>query len=410
MRKWLIVSRTLRGSGSSTSRQRKRVRLPAELGASGNLSGYRPTVWRRLQAISRRSEIWNDAIFTVSLADGKFTPFSQPSQPFGGLTVSPDRKYISFFAPHRAGPEPHDVFFQPVSGGPARDVTAGLDRVAFGLKWQSGSAALISIDDGFRPKLYRLPVNGTPKRVDVPSAIGDFAVAKDGTIAFVGHAFNRLPDLFVQKTNGSPEQVSHVQEGWEGITLANAELFHFKSFDGREVEAALMKPVPPPNPAAKLPLVLYVHGGPAGSFSETYYSWAQLLAAHGYEVLMINPRGSTGYGEEFLKANRSDWGGGDFKDLMAGLDAVIARGETDPNRLGIGGWSYGGYMAEWAITQTDRFKAAVSGAGMFDLAAEFGTEVGRPETNGISARRGNIPSASRIARLTCTSGMPKHPR
>jgi dipeptidyl aminopeptidase/acylaminoacyl peptidase len=77
-----------------------------------------------------------------------------------------------------------------------------------------------------------------------------------------------------------------------------------------------------------------------------------------------------------LKANRADWGGGDFKDVMAAVDAVLARGETGPERIGIGGWSYGGYMAEWAITQTDRFKAAVSGAGMFDLAAEYGTEAG----------------------------------
>jgi len=89
---------------------------------------------------------------------------------------------------------------------------------------------------------------------------------------------------------------------------------------------------------------------------------------------MPNPRGSTGYGEDFLKANRADWGGGDFKDTMAAVDALIARGYADPDRLGIAGWSYGGYMAEWAITQTNRFKAAVSGAGMFDLAAEFGTE------------------------------------
>ena len=87
-----------------------------------------------------------------------------------------------------------------------------------------------------------------------------------------------------------------------------------------------------------------------GAFEANYSSWAQLLVAHGYAVVMPNPRGSTGYGEEFLKANRADWGGGDFKDEMAAVDAVLARGETDPNRLGIAGWSYGGYMAEWAIT------------------------------------------------------------
>lgn len=322
-----------------------------------------------------KSEVWNNAIFTVSLADGKFTLFNQPNQPFGGLTVSPDRRTISFQAPHNAGPEPHDVFFQSVSGGPARDVTASLDRTAFGVKWQNASTALVSVDDGFRTRLYRLPVNGSPERVDLPSAIGDFAIAADGTTAFVGHAFNRLPELFVQREGKSPEQASHLQEGWDGITLSDADLFSFKSFDGTKVQAALMKPTTPSN-GKKLPLVLYVHGGPAGSFSENYYSWAQVLAAHGYEVLMVNPRGSTGYGEAFLKANRADWGGGDFKDLMAAVDAVIARGDTDSNRLGIAGWSYGGYMAEWAITQTNRFKAAVSGAGMFDLAAEFGTEVG----------------------------------
>jgi dipeptidyl aminopeptidase/acylaminoacyl peptidase len=91
-------------------------------------------------------------------------------------------------------------------------------------------------------------------------------------------------------------------------------------------------------------------------------------------VLMVNPRGSAGYGEKFLMANRGDWGGGDFKDLLAALDAVIARGETDPNRLGIGGWSYGGEMTQWAIGHTNRFKAAVTGGGVFDQAAEFETE------------------------------------
>jgi dipeptidyl aminopeptidase/acylaminoacyl peptidase len=178
---------------------------------------------------------------------------------------------------------------------------------------------------------------------------------------------------FCRPGKRAAKQVSHVQEGWDGITLADAELFRFKSFDETQIEAALMKPASSRR-GVKLPLILYVQGGPAGSFSATYSPWPQLLVAHGYEVLMVNPRGSASYGEEFLKLNHADWGGADFKDLMAGVDAVLARGETDSNRLGIGGWSYGGYMAEWAITQTNRFKAAVSGAGMFDLAAEFGTE------------------------------------
>ena len=120
-----------------------------------------------------------------------------------------------------------------------------------------------------------------------------------------------------------------------------------------------------------------MHGGPASNFSEGYgweTAWGEMLASHGYEVLMVNPRGSNGYSENFAKANRGDWGGGDYRDLMAVLDGVIAKGETDPDLLGIGGWSYGGEMSAWAITRSRRFKAAVVGAGVFDQQAEFETE------------------------------------
>jgi dipeptidyl aminopeptidase/acylaminoacyl peptidase len=117
-----------------------------------------------------------------------------------------------------------------------------------------------------------------------------------------------------------------------------------------------------------------VHGGPTGRWSDSFEPWGQLLAARGYAVLYPNVRGSTGYGHRFVEMNRADWGGGDFKDVMAGVDWAIAQGIADPNRLGIGGWSYGGYMAAWAVTQTNRFKAAVSGAPVIDMASEFGTE------------------------------------
>jgi len=120
--------------------------------------------------------------------------------------------------------------------------------------------------------------------------------------------------------------------------------------------------------------VVLVHGGPTGRWSDTFEPWGQLLAARGYAVLYPNVRGSTGYGHRFLELNRGDWGGGDFTDVMAGVDWLIARGIADPDRLGIGGWSYGGYMAAWAVTQTVRFKAAVAGAPVIDLASEFGTE------------------------------------
>ncbi len=127
-------------------------------------------------------------------------------------------------------------------------------------------------------------------------------------------------------------------------------------------------------PGRQQPLVLLIHGGPAGNWRNRFDGLTQLLTARGYSVVQPNIRGSLAYGQKFLTSNRGDWGGADYKDAMAGVDDLIKRGIADPDRLAIAGWSYGGYMAEWAITQTDRFKAASSGAGMADLATEFGTE------------------------------------
>ena len=157
------------------------------------------------------------------------------------------------------------------------------------------------------------------------------------------------------------------------MPLPPQRFYKYKSFDGLEIEAALLRPAGYDG-KTKLPLVVLVHGGPTGRWRDSIDAWGQLLAARGYAVFYPNIRGSVGYGQKFMEMNRADWGGGDFKDVMAGLKDLIDRGIADPERLGIGGWSYGGYMAEWAVTQTTQFKAAVSGAGMSNLISEFGTE------------------------------------
>jgi dipeptidyl aminopeptidase/acylaminoacyl peptidase len=150
-------------------------------------------------------------------------------------------------------------------------------------------------------------------------------------------------------------------------------LYKYKSFDGLEIEATLLKPSTYDG-KSKLPLIALIHGGPTGAWESSIEAWGQLLVARGYAVFYPNIRGSIGYGEKFLESNRADWGGGDFKDVMSGIDDLANKGIADLGRLGIGGWSYGGYMSEWAITQTPRFKAAVSGAGMANLISEYGTE------------------------------------
>jgi len=139
-----------------------------------------------------------------------------------------------------------------------------------------------------------------------------------------------------------------------------------------------MRPGPHPGPppqareGEKPPAILEIHGGPAAMYGWSFFYEFQLLAAHGYAVLFTNPRGSTGYGRAFSAAVNNDWGGKDFQDIMAGLDTAILKGWVDPDRLGIGGGSYGGYMTNWAVGHTDRFKAAVTMRCVSNMATMFG--------------------------------------
>jgi len=147
--------------------------------------------------------------------------------------------------------------------------------------------------------------------------------------------------------------------------LVRPKHLNWQSFDGLEIEGWLY--LPPMQQGVKAPLILEVHGGPPRAWGDSYVHEFQVLAASGYAVLAANPRGSIGYGEEFSKQTLKDWGGKDFQDLMAGIDHVLASEKVDATRLGIGGLSYGGYMTNWAITQTNRFKAAVSRNGISSL-------------------------------------------
>lgn len=224
--------------------------------------------------------------------------------------------------------------------------------------------------------LVSIALDGSVKRDgELPVNPGAFAVSPSGVLVFAGQTATEPEEVWLRQANGTVGCISKLNESWAEFRLAKPEYFRYRSFDGIEIDASLLPPLDNPNPKHGATIAL-IHGGPTGAWSDSIEPWGQLLAANGYAIFYANIRGSVGYGEKFTEINRGDWGGGDFRDVMAGLDDLVARGIADPDRLGIGGWSYGGYMAEWAITQTQRFKAAVSGAGMANLASEFGTETG----------------------------------
>jgi dipeptidyl aminopeptidase/acylaminoacyl peptidase len=159
--------------------------------------------------------------------------------------------------------------------------------------------------------------------------------------------------------------------------LGRTEVVKWKAPDGIEIEGLLTYPVEYER-GRKVPLLVIVHGGPTGVFTQSFAGLPgpypiPVFSARGYAVLRCNVRGSSGYGRKFRYANYQDWGGGDYRDIMAGVDHAIGMGVADPERLGIMGWSYGGYMTSWVITQTKRFKAASVGAGVTNLMSFTGT-------------------------------------
>ena len=323
-----------------------------------------------------RIEKNTDAVYNLSIRDASVTLVARPPEPFDRLQVSPDGKQFAVRSTAAGGPDPRDLFVGTLGQNDVRDVSAPTGLAVAEMRWHDQSTIWLRVVDGFYNRLFRISPGAPPVPFALAPSVEAFDVSRDGTVAYVGGNFQFPSQIFIRKKDGREVMTHGVPQTLSDLALVSTT--KTKSFDGTEIEYALMAPDAYPR-GGKWPLVLLVHGGPSANFSASYnweMAWAQMLVSHDTEVLMVNPRGSNGYSEDFLKANKGDWGGGDYKDLMAVLDAVIAKGHTDPARLGIGGWSYGGEMSEWAITQSDRFKAAVVGAGVYDQAAEFETEDG----------------------------------
>ena len=317
----------------------------------------------------------------VSAGDRKATdPMMQTLAlrgPFVNIRIAADGKRMGFVGCREDGPTPHDLILARQGEKATQNLSgASVDRLVFDFRWTKDGGLLALVEDGFHTKFVSFTAEGALR--DVPAMLANpnaFSVSDSGEIAFAGQTATAPQELWLWDQKSAPKQVSHLNDSWKEYALIAPEFYKYKSFDGLEIEAALLKPSGADG-KSKLPLIALIHGGPTGAWQDSIETWGQLLAARGYAVFYPNIRGSSGYGQKFIEMNRGDWGGGDYQDVVAGVRDLIDRGIADPKRLGIGGWSYGGYMSEWAITQTDMFKAAVSGAGLSNLISEYGTEQG----------------------------------
>jgi dipeptidyl aminopeptidase/acylaminoacyl peptidase len=324
------------------------------------------------------SDLETNRILFFRLSDNTMTQVFAPRGPFGDLRIAPDGKTMAFIGCREDGPTPHDLMLAHHGDKAPQNLTgASIDRPIIDYRWAKDSGLVAVVGDGFRSKFLAFTPEGSLKEAPTTIATnpGAFATSNSGEVVFAGHTAITPQELWLWDQKSQARQVSHLNDSWKQYALIAPEFYKFKSFDGLEIEAALLKPTGYDG-KSRLPLIAVIHGGPTGNWQDSIEMWGQLLAARGYAVFYPNIRGSSGYGQKFIEMNRGDWGGGDFKDVMAGVNDLIARGIADPDKLAIGGWSYGGYMAEWAITQTNVFKAAVSGAGLSNLISEYGTEQG----------------------------------
>ncbi len=277
------------------------------------------------------------------------------------------------------------------SGGAPRNVSRNFDENPAAFTWSSDSRAIFfSAGQRVTAQIFSIAVDkGEVKAVTRGERVyGGFSLTKDSSrIAFLAQTPEMPNEVYISSiASFNPVKLTTTNPQLAEIALGQVEVIRWKSKDGMEIEGLLTKPVGY-EAGKKYPLLTYVHGGPPGVFTLSFTPQLgsapiplqaepyplQAMAGQGYAILCANPRGSGGYGEKFRQANVKDWGFGDYNDIMSGIDYLIERGIADPEKLGIMGWSYGGYMTSWTITQTTRFKAASVGAGVTNLYSMYGT-------------------------------------
>lgn len=335
------------------------------------------------QATPRVNDWPTTALSLVPSDSGAVKPLF--AKPFAtNPNFSPDGNWLAFS--HDGGDtrwaRRRDIYIIPANGGEARKVGETHDDQAEIQGWSAdGKEIFYTEAERTSWRVFAMAVNGgKTRRLTTGSGVfGGASFSKDTkTMAVIHQTPEQMPQVFVSPVSKfAPVKITNVNRDYPALPMGRTEVITWKSKDGKEVEGVLTYPV---NYSAgrKYPLILNIHGGPAGVYTESFTAASsvypiQAWAAADYVVLRPNPRGSSGYGVDFRRANINDWGFGDYEDDMAGVDLLIEKGIVHPDSLAVCGWSYGGYMTSFIITRTKRFKAASVGAGVTNLMSFTGT-------------------------------------
>jgi dipeptidyl aminopeptidase/acylaminoacyl peptidase len=314
------------------------------------------------------SDVWVVTVATGEKKKVEDTPASSDTARW-----SPDQKWIAYTGSTdpQSGVSTSYLYVVPANGGSPKQVTSKFDLSVGTPVWsRDGKNILFNANVLEANEVFSADVaTGTVTQLSKTGASVNLAeVSADGNTV-VGTLTQSTAPTEVFKANlklTQPVTLTSHNRWLSDYALAETEVVKWKSKDGMEIEGLLTRPAEYSG-RSKVPLLLNPHGGPTGASINSFNSTIQVLAANGFAVLQPNFRGSTGKGLVFAQANKNTWGKGDYEDCMTGVDAMIANGIADPDRLGAFGWSYGGYMTFWILTQTDRFKAVSPGAGLSNI-------------------------------------------
>ncbi|HYM50219.1 MAG TPA: S9 family peptidase [Candidatus Limnocylindrales bacterium] len=394
----------LDGKGWIYERRAHLFQVPAEGGEPRQLTDgdwddglprYSPS-GRELAFLSDRSAdrwTWPGAdVWVLELATGALRRITDETQSCATLSWSPDGETLAFTAqPRRKSNYYTDLYVAPAAGGARRKLTRDY-KPTFGdeaiddqraghhapdpVFSADGSSLLALVSGEGSTQVVEVPAGGgTPKAITGRGRrIYAMSADRSGTRLALAASTPLVPgDLYVAPAKGGAERrlTNLNQDLLEDIALAAPEEFRFKGADGWDIQGWIIRPVPAA--AQPAPAILEIHGGPMAMYGHSFFFEFQLLQGRGYAIVYSNPRGSTGYGGDFSNAVNNDWGGKDYEDIMAGLEYAVEKGWVDPGRLGVAGGSYGGYMTNWAVSHTDRFKAAVTMRCVANMASMFGT-------------------------------------
>jgi len=344
-----------------------------------------------LAVIASDTPEWNEMFGAVRLVvyaanSAETEPCDLGAAPFAeGLTWSRDGAAI--YALGSAAEDFPQTYLRawPLSGDAPRDLLGDLPATPILLDRprDSDDLLLVTWRDSHTPVYQVSPddarVDLLPTGVESAGSVSktDVSVSADGRrVAMVRSDGGRPDDLWVWDAAAGPRQLTDVNPWLRDKRLGRQSEIEWASFDGETIRGLLITP-PSYEEGRRYPLVVNVHGGPTWLWTDhlhlNWHDWGMWLALQGYVVLLPNPRGSAGRGNRFARANVGDIGGGDYRDVMAGVDTLIDRGMVDADRMGIGGWSYGGTLTPWTLTQTDRFRCAVMGAGICNWVSFAGT-------------------------------------